>query len=248
MKKGREEKLLELSKLCGEYIAFLRVKEILGSRTEEVKPKSKVTASKVFFRVVSAMLWLVVSVWCLFSVVSFFRGDEHINVMGFYPVHILTGSMEPSIGTGALIINKEPPPAESIDKDDVISFRLETRAHGTVIVTHRVVDWEYRDGSRVFRTQGDALARPDRFWVPYDDIIGVHSGVTVPYVGFGVAFYSSLHGIISMASCLLLYFIYCLIVDGMKKKEPEQGSKKEVENAINVLEGTIEFLGSQVKK
>jgi signal peptidase len=148
-------------------------------------------------------------------------------MFGRYPVSILSNSMEPEIKTGALIINRTPPLATEIEIGDVITYTLATRTHGVVIITHRVFDIRERDGEFFFRTKGDNLTRADNFWVPYDDIIGIHTGTTLSYVGYAISFYSSLHGIISMAGCLLIYILYYLIVDTMKRAE-----RNERKNAL----------------
>jgi signal peptidase I len=73
--------------------------------------------------------------------------------LGYRAMPVLSGSMEPGIATGGVVIIKQVPTA-SINKGDVITFeRPDAKASR---VTHRVVAVREREGRRVFRTKGDA--------------------------------------------------------------------------------------------
>lgn len=92
---------------------------------------------------------------------------------------VATGSMEPTVPTGSLIVSR-PVAAEDIEVGDIIVFRSPTGAtvsggaDGTftatesMLITHRVVDVR-GDGTGVtFRTRGDGNAEEDPWDVPAD--------------------------------------------------------------------------------
>jgi signal peptidase len=98
---------------------------------------------------------------------------------------VLSGSMQPTIEAGDVVVVAETPP-EKIEAGDVLAFdRIEGDDKRT---THRVVEVVERDGERYFRTKGDANEEPDAHLVPADAVIGTIQ-FTIPEVGrlFSVA-------------------------------------------------------------
>ncbi|WGL50407.1 signal peptidase I [Nocardioides sp. BP30] len=82
---------------------------------------------------------------------------------GATPYTILTGSMTPGMPPGTLVVARPVDPA-TLAVGDVITYQL-TSGDPTV-VTHRIVALSVaKDGSRLFRTQGDANDVPDEKWV-----------------------------------------------------------------------------------
>jgi signal peptidase len=77
--------------------------------------------------------------------------------------HVRSGSMEPAIRTGALVVLAEVD-AEEIDIGDIITFDRPDGAGGRV--THRVIDVISDGGGRAFLTKGDANDVPDPWRVP----------------------------------------------------------------------------------
>ena len=89
------------------------------------------------------------------------------KLMGYQTYDVVSGSMEPEIPVGSLVLVKETEP-EEILKGDVIAF-MSARDTGTV-VTHRVVENDAENGE--FITKGDANEQNDMNPVPYGDLIG----------------------------------------------------------------------------
>ncbi|MFW6384925.1 MAG: signal peptidase I [Halodesulfurarchaeum sp.] len=103
-----------------------------------------------------------------------------IGAEGSYVV--LSGSMEPAIGVGDVVVVYATDPA-GIERGDVITF---TTASSRVPVTHRVTAViEPIDGDRgvAFTTMGDANEDGDFAPVPDSAVLGVVPSVTLPHVG-----------------------------------------------------------------
>ena len=56
-------------------------------------------------------------------------------LLGYQSMAVLSGSMEPKIGVGAIVYAKEVDVAE-LETDDIITYRLT----GNTMVTHRIVE------------------------------------------------------------------------------------------------------------
>lgn len=78
---------------------------------------------------------------------------------------VVSGSMEPVLQTGCIIVVDTQPQAV-YSPGDIITFREETE-----YITHRITDLYY-NGQFYYRTQGDANHRPDKNPVPHQAVVG----------------------------------------------------------------------------
>ena len=101
-------------------------------------------------------------------------------VGGFFSV-IMSGSMEPTIPVGSVVIVKKVNP-EDVKVGDVIAFEA-----GESATMHRVVEKVVEDGSFYFRTKGDANEDPDPWIVKPEDVRGALL-LTIPYYGYLIWF------------------------------------------------------------
>jgi signal peptidase I len=102
-------------------------------------------------------------------------------VLGYKTYVVLSGSMEPSIKTGAVIFAQPVAPA-SLKVGDVIVYN---RTDVDERVTHRIVDVNDAAGGRpTFVTKGDANGAPDAWTVQYSGNTAGKVLFSVPYVGY----------------------------------------------------------------
>ena len=80
---------------------------------------------------------------------------------------VRSGSMQPAIGTGDLILVR---PQQSYKIGDVISFSDPAKAQTTV--THRIADVQIQNGQIFYQTKGDANEEADFTLVPAKNVIG----------------------------------------------------------------------------
>ena len=97
---------------------------------------------------------------------SYLHPDEVPDAFGFKPFIVLSGSMEPNIMTGDLVLTREVDPA-SLQVGDVIAFR-----EGQSVITHRIIETQQVDGQRQFVTKGDNNNTQDSRLVPYSAVEG----------------------------------------------------------------------------
>lgn len=84
------------------------------------------------------------------------------HLFDYHTSTMLTGSMDPYIAPGDVVVTK-PMPAEDIQVGDVISYQIPVEDHR--VETHRVVSVEHAaDGSIAIETKGDANENKDP-WV-----------------------------------------------------------------------------------
>jgi signal peptidase len=102
---------------------------------------------------------------------------------------VRSGSMEPAIGTGDVVLVEQATPAD-IEPGDVITFVPDGQPPPT---THRVVSKTEEDGVTRFTTKGDANEAPDSEPVVENELVGEVT-LVLPYIGYVVSFASTSTG------------------------------------------------------
>ncbi|MHB1133951.1 MAG: signal peptidase I [Chloroflexota bacterium] len=95
----------------------------------------------------------------------------------------LSGSMEPAISTGAVVV-AQPVPTANIQVGDVIVFSA--NASSAVPIIHRVLAVREEKGARLFTTRGDANATDDVAEVGLPPTAW-RAAYSIPLVGYAVA-------------------------------------------------------------
>ncbi|HBH46575.1 MAG TPA: signal peptidase I [Candidatus Jacksonbacteria bacterium] len=91
---------------------------------------------------------------------------------------VLSGSMEPTIKTGSIIIIKAAPDYKI---DDIITFSQNPTDKRDISTTHRIVGIE----NNGFQTKGDANNAPDGSIITKNQVQGKVI-IKIPYLGYGV--------------------------------------------------------------
>jgi len=122
---------------------------------------------------------------------------------------VLSGSMEPHLKVGSLVITRSVEP-ETVAVGDIITFRPAT--NGETMITHRVTGVGH-SSSLYFETKGDANEDPDPFTVPARNLVG-EVCFHVPYWGFATEFLKTplgfLFAVIIPGSILIAIYIISL--------------------------------------
>ena len=120
--------------------------------------------------------------------------DETAGILGYNYKTVLTGSMEPAIPVGSIVITKEK---SSYEIEDIISFQEEG-----AIITHRIISI---DRER-YITKGDANNVADTEKVQQKQILGKVI-LTIPLLGYLVMWLMSPVGIISLFMIIGIWYI-----------------------------------------
>ena len=97
------------------------------------------------------------------------------GVLGIRNFTVLSGSMEPNIPTGSLVLVA---PQQTYKNGDVISFNQD----GQLVITHRVVKIVSEGAEKQYITKGDANKINDKALVPNNSVLGKEIFL-IPYVG-----------------------------------------------------------------
>lgn len=135
---------------------------------------SKEQKRKIQNKIGSALsnLALVISVIICISVVTQVMTNGYAKIGGISLFRIVTGSMEPEIPVGSLIICQETD-IEQIQVNDIVCFRSLSSIIKGKTVTHRVIDvTQNSEGEVLLITRGDANLAADTEYVTRNNLIG----------------------------------------------------------------------------
>jgi len=134
-----------------------------------------------------ALGWMfnITLVWLLVMVVAMFLLPQ----FGWRFDAVLTGSMEPDLSVGGVVLIKPVAPLDIIP-GDIIAYHS-----GEDIVTHRVLEVVTGAGEPSFVTKGDANEDPDPSPVAATSVVG-RVAFDVPYLGYLAAFVKTRLGLL----------------------------------------------------
>jgi len=140
-------------------------------------------------RIITSVL-MVLLVGVAVIVLSTKLSGSEPQVFGHQMKTVLSGSMEPGIQTGSIIAVKPLNDENNLKKNDVITFKEDANT----LITHRIIEVTETKNGSLYTTKGDNNEGPDREQVLADNVVGVYSGFTIPYVGYIVSFSQSPEG------------------------------------------------------
>ncbi|MCL2094514.1 signal peptidase I [Candidatus Saccharibacteria bacterium] len=131
------------------------------------------------------------------------RGDEYPNFLGWRAFSVATGSMQPTIMPGDLVLVRRP---DVYKIDDIISF-MDSES----VVTHRIIGFS----SSGWLTQGDMNNTPDFVPVPEHNILGTVR-FTIPSGGIWLIALGRLAPFIALIVLLVLIYSHLVNIGRIK--------------------------------
>jgi len=170
------------------------------------------------WQIVTYVLYGVVILFALFALSS------KIPIPGNYKLFtVMSGSMEPTIKTGSLVVVK---PAKEYKVNDIITFKNLKDPKQTT--THRLIETKEEGGLTYGITKGDANNGPDSEKVYQNMIVG-KVRFSIPYIGYPIAFSRTLPGLIIFVivpATIIIYDEILKIKEEIKKRRVSKRVKR----------------------
>lgn len=113
---------------------------------------------------------VVLGIWTVLGLVAgLFLAVSVPYVFGDRSLTVLSGSMEPQLNVGDVVVVEQVPPLE-VRVGDIVTFRDPDDA--TRLITHRVREIDVHGGSVAFVTKGDANTSVENWKITTDGTIG----------------------------------------------------------------------------
>ncbi|MEA2056711.1 MAG: signal peptidase I [Patescibacteria group bacterium] len=186
---------------------------------------------KLFKKIFNYIYIVIVLVIVTLAIATAFSVIEAPGGMRVFVVQ--SGSMEPSIKTGSLVLVAAQ---DEYQKDDVITFKRDLKVSlkdANSTATHRVIEVKDDEGRATFTTKGDANNTPDSEDVEIARVLGKVL-LSVPLLGKIVAFTKTQTGFIALIVIPATILIYSEInsiknevIKLIKKKKKIKDRPKE---------------------
>jgi signal peptidase I len=138
---------------------------------------------------------------------------------------VMSGSMEPAIDTGDVVVERTVDP-QTIRPGDIVSFRDPTRHNH--LITHRVRRVAISDGSVHVITRGDANTGVERWSVPIHGRLGLVV-YRLPHVGYLAHAIGSTPGRLGFIVLPVLLIGATLLIDLWRPKRPREETDDDVD-------------------
>ncbi|WP_298583263.1 signal peptidase I [uncultured Kocuria sp.] len=168
-------------------------------------------------------------------------------VLGWVPLTVLSGSMEPTVPTGSQVVVaplEGEDDAAGLSTGDVVTFM--PRPDDPALVTHRIVGVAVDgEGRRSFTTRGDANAAPDADPVTATQLRGLVK-YHVPWAGYAATLLDAEQkrgGIVLVATALFGYALWQLVGavrDRGRRTHEDEGAEEVTARAEDQAENQAE--------
>lgn len=152
--------------------------------------------------------------WIVIAAIVVYMAIAAPILLGFKPVVVLSGSMEPTFPVGSIVYYHKCS-FEELAEGDPITFRADES-----LVTHRITT--VNGLSRTVVTKGDNNTTEDPVPVEENEIVGKATQFAIPYAGYFVIYGKKPISIAVMAAILLINYAlesFCSGQKGEKKDE-----------------------------
>ena len=196
--------------------------------------KEKTSTSHKIFSIIGIVLCIILIPILIINITLIIKSnigkDEVPSVGGYFPMIVLTDSMNPDIKSGDLIICHTID-AGTIKENDIISF-FDPAGSGSAIVTHRVVEIVNEDGRLFFKTKGDNNNTADKDLVPAENLVGIYK-TRIAKAGNIAMFMQTTTGLIV---CVVLPVILLVGYDIIRRRAYEKKNRTDTDALLAELE------------
>lgn len=169
-------------------------------------------AGKIILNIILA-IFIVIGCLIIFSILPFKNNYKLYTVM--------SGSMEPTIHVGSLIISK---PQKSYKINDIITYLPASAKNKADTRTHRIVKIEEKNGRNFAQTKGDANNITDNELIPSERIIGKYR-FGIPILGYIIGYAKTIPGLVIVIIVPATIIIYQEVIN-IKKEIIERKKKR----------------------
>ncbi|SDM56473.1 signal peptidase I SipW [Bacillus sp. OK048] len=179
---------------------------------------------KVISNTITALLFIVL-ITTIFVFISSKASGEGSGIFGYQLKTVLSGSMEPKIKTGSIIAIKPVSGQIHFNKGEIVTYQTSDG----ILITHRI--FKVKGAEKQYITKGDNNNAPDMEPVLPQNIVGIYTGFTIPYIGYIAQSANSREGsalLLILPGVLLLChagFTIWQALRGIESKEKNEGTK-----------------------
>lgn len=173
---------------------------------KELERKQKIKKTLRYFYIPIVILIIFGSASIVFQKIVV--KSDFVNFFGFKAFIVLTGSMEPEISSGDVVIVNDVK-QQDLKAGDIITYSVGTSKQ---TVTHRIINIVQKNGKTYYQTKGDNNNSTDSDLVEYEKILGTVR-FTFGKVGTIINALKTTGGIAFVALILLVSWVHSSKLD-----------------------------------
>jgi signal peptidase len=190
--------------------------------------KIKINKKNIAGKLATVVL-VAASILCVYVVVQVLT-QGYVNFFGYSVFRVVTGSMEPTIAPGALLISQEVP-IDQIQVGDIVCFRSREANMLGKSITHRVIGI-IENGSQIcLETRGDANPVADVLPVLQSNLIGK----VIAYTGQNNVLADIMSFLTSGPGFMICVVLPCLWICGLILQECVGNIRQELSDAMDEM-------------
>ncbi|MBQ7500409.1 MAG: signal peptidase I [Clostridia bacterium] len=221
---GKDNELIRTARAVGRTGAGRNI----AGRIE--KYDEKLESKQVKRYTVSTVILIAVVLLCLVIAVQV-MSQGYANIFGFSVFRVVTGSMEPTMPIGTVLVTKKTE-IYKIEVGDIVCFKSEETSSFGIIITHRVVKKQSDAYGRVeLETKGDANPAADAYYVREKNLIGK----VISYNGKGNLLTNILSFITGRFGFLGCVVFPILLIAGIVLRTVSKNLRKDMDRALEEL-------------
>lgn len=191
-------------------------------------------ALSIFKKITDILSWVIIGVLVLsivFSLIAKFNGSIP-SAFGYTLCRVSSGSMEPELEVGDVILGKSNFDPASLKVGDVVTYKGSGELSGFFITHEVIVAPEMQDGVLMLQTKGTANLIPDSP-ISVDRVVSVVV-CEVEFLNHFYNFFLSPWGLITIVFLIILVFIdeVIALIRGISGK-PIKNNPERIEDIID---------------
>lgn len=202
----------------------MRKNDMEEQNLKESSLKRRINALLTGLTVLAALLCLHATVQVL--------SQGYVNCWGYSLFRVVTGSMEPTLPVGTLLLTEQTD-MQDIQVNDIICFQAQESAIFGKMMTHRVVGIHNgADGALLFETKGDANLAQDGYLVTQTNFVGK----VIWYTGAGNVLSTIFSFVTNKVGFLACIVIPCFLLAGLLLRDCVQNIRRELKLALDEMD------------
>lgn len=194
-----------------------------------MKQKNETAGKKYNLGSVLSTVALVISVILCLTVVAQVMTNGYVQIGGFSLFRVVTGSMEPTLPVGSLLVCRQTP-VEEIGEDDIVCFVSRSPEMMGRVITHRVIAvYDNGEGQILLETKGDANLSADGELVTANNLIGK----VIHYAKDGNLMASFINILSDKVGFFILILFPTLLIAGFILRSCMQNMRREMETVLD---------------
>ncbi|RXT04388.1 signal peptidase I SipW [Ammoniphilus sp. CFH 90114] len=183
---------------------------------------------KIISRIISILLIAALILTTYVTFQSRVTGGQP-NIFGYRLMNVLSGSMEPAIHTGSIILVKPIVNNDQLKVGDIITYKSNIKEG--ILVTHRIVD--VTDEREIeYVTKGDANESKDPRPIPSELVVGKYSNIMIPFVGYILSFIQSKKGLALLVIIPGLVIVFTQLFQLVRVFRESHVKEKDISSSV----------------